>query len=198
MNPKAITGFAFGVLAGIALTAIFAFVLKPMPAGPTTAFSVMTLANGTIAGKISLTYDAAAGSTVVAGTITHLTPGKHGFHIHQKGSLIVDATNAHCKATGGHYNPAGSTHGAAADDVRHVGDIANILADASGTATFTYTDKLVRLNGPTSVLGRAFVVHAGEDDLGQGTGDAAEGSKKTGNAGGRVACGVIGTGGVAA
>ena len=70
-----------------------------------------------------------------------------------------------------------------------MGDLGNIEAKADGVAEVAIEDSLVSLIGPHSVIGRAIVVHAGQDDLGQG-GD--EGSLKTGNAGGRVACGVIG------
>ena len=70
-----------------------------------------------------------------------------------------------------------------------MGDLGNINTDASGAAKGTIEDKYVKLIGPESVIGRMIVVHAGEDDLGQG---GNEESLKTGNAGGRAACGVIG------
>lgn len=79
-------------------------------------------------------------------------------------------------------------HGAPTDSARHVGDLGNIAVDNEGQAKVDITDKVISLNGDNSVLGRAFVVHEKEDDLGQG-GD--EGSKKTGNAGDRLACGII-------
>ena len=70
----------------------------------------------------------------------------------------------------------------------HVGDLGNITADDSGTAKFTIEAKRVDLLGDRSVIGRGFVVHSDKDDLGKG-GD--EESLKTGNAGDRLACGVI-------
>ena len=79
-------------------------------------------------------------------------------------------------------------HGAPTDLVRHVGDLGNILADSAGNAHFEMFDPLIALDGPYSILGRAFVIHSGEDDLGRG-GD--EGSLKTGNAGSRIACGIV-------
>ena len=87
---------------------------------------------------------------------------------------------------GGHYNPDSVDHG----DINegHVGDLGNITADESGMAKFTIEAKRVDLLGDRSVVGRGIVVHAGPDDLGKG-GDAE--SLKTGNAGDRLACGVI-------
>ena len=72
---------------------------------------------------------------------------------------------------------------------RHNGDLGNVIADCCGVAEFEFEDDLVTLTGPNSVIGRAVVVHAKKDDLGRGTN--AE-SKLTGNAGARIACGVIG------
>lgn len=107
-----------------------------------------------------------------------------GFHIHEFG----DNTNG-CTSAGPHFNPFGKTHGAPEDDTRHVGDLGNIQTDSAGLAKGTKQDSLVKLLGPQSILGRTVVVHAGTDDLGKG-GHAD--SLKTGNAGGRPACGVIG------
>lgn len=83
-------------------------------------------------------------------------------------------------------NPHGKTHGAPEDDERHVGDLGNFKTDAQGNSKGSVTDKLIKLIGPESVLGRTIVVHAGTDDLGKG---GHEESKKTGNAGPRPACG---------
>ena len=86
-------------------------------------------------------------------------------------------------------NPHNKTHGAPSDSERHVGDLGNFKTDAQGNAQGTVSDKFIKLIGPESVLGRTVVVHAGTDDLGKGENEE---SKKTGNAGARPACGVIG------
>ncbi|KAK8476994.1 hypothetical protein V6N13_145230 [Hibiscus sabdariffa] len=124
------------------------------------------------------------GPTTVNVRVTGLTPGLHGFHLHEYG----DTTNG-CRSTGAHFNPKSMTHGAPEDEVRHAGDLGNIVANADGVAEATIMDKQIPLSGPNAVIGRAFVVHEVEDDLGKG---GRELSLTTGNAGGRLACGVVG------
>jgi len=116
--------------------------------------------------------------TIIKGIVKGLTPGKHGFHIHEYGDLSDG-----CASAGGHYNPDGVDHGSL--EQGHVGDLGNIVADQSGTARFQIKAERVELS---DIVGRAIVIHADEDDLGKG-GD--EESLKTGNAGDRVGCGVI-------
>ena len=86
-------------------------------------------------------------------------------------------------------NPHSKTHGGPHDENRHVGDLGNIETDAQGNSKGSVDDKFIKLIGPESVIGRTVVVHAGTDDLGKG---GNEESLKTGNAGPRPACGVIG------
>ena len=124
------------------------------------------------------------GPTTVTGNLCGLKPGLHGFHVHALG----DMTNG-CMSTGPHYNPASKEHGAPGDENRHAGDLGNVEVGEDGAATFTIVDKQIPLCGPDSIIGRAVVVHADPDDLGKG---GHELSKSTGNAGGRLACGVIG------
>ena len=119
--------------------------------------------------------------TLIRGTITGLTPGKHGFHIHEFGDMSDG-----CKSMGAHYNPDNVNHGDLMEG--HVGDLGNIEADEDGKADFSIKASRVDLIGDRSVVGRGIVVHADPDDLGKG-GD--EESLKTGNAGDRLACGVI-------
>ncbi|XP_072082091.1 superoxide dismutase [Cu-Zn], chloroplastic isoform X2 [Arachis hypogaea] len=90
---------------------------------------------------------------------------------------------------GPHFNPNKMKHGAPGDQIRHAGDLGNIVANADGVAEATIVDNQIPLIGPNSVVGRALVVHELEDDLGKG---GKELSLSTGNAGGRLACGVVG------
>ncbi len=119
--------------------------------------------------------------TMIKGRIEGLDEGLHGFHIHEFG----DMTDG-CASMGGHYNPDGVDHGDLEEG--HVGDLGNVTAGDDGVADFTIIAKRVDLMGDRSVVGRGMVIHKDEDDLGKG-GDAE--SKKTGNAGDRLACGII-------
>eukprot|EP01134_Creolimax_fragrantissima_P006708 CFRG6708T1 len=123
-------------------------------------------------------------SLIVTGELTGLTPGQHGFHIHQFG----DNTQG-CTSAGGHFNPEGKKHGGPTDTERHAGDLGNVEADANGKAVINITDKHIALSGKFGIVGRTVVVHEGTDDFGKGGHDD---SLTTGHAGGRAACGVIG------
>ncbi|PIC45101.1 hypothetical protein B9Z55_005238 [Caenorhabditis nigoni] len=163
--------------------------------------AVAVLRGDVVSGTIWITQNSESDPAVIEGEIKGLTPGLHGFHVHQYG----DSTNG-CLSAGPHFNPFGKTHGGPnvifvvllslvksyfQSETRHVGDLGNVEAGADGVAKVHITDKLITLYGANTVIGRSMVVHAGEDDLGQGVGDKAEESKKTGNAGARAACGVI-------
>jgi Cu-Zn family superoxide dismutase len=123
------------------------------------------------------------GSTRITFDISGLTPGSHGMHIHE----TSDFSNC-CISAGPHFNPFNKQHGGPDVSERHVGDLGNILANFEGRAAGTIQDKLIKLNGETSVMGRSVIIHADPDDLGCG---GHELSKTTGNSGLRVACGRI-------
>jgi superoxide dismutase, Cu-Zn family len=114
----------------------------------------------------------------VTAKINGLTPGKHGFHIHEKG----DCSAADFSSAGGHFNPAGSPHGAPTSPQHHVGDFGNLEANAEGVAQFEQVLAWLTFEGTNSIIGRAVIVHEKADDLT---------TQPTGNAGGRWACGVI-------
>ena len=116
--------------------------------------------------------------------IYNLPKGKHGFHIHEKGNLL----EKNCSGCKGHYNPHNKTHGDRLDKNRHVGDLGNIQ-NKDGKVNLTFYDKLIKLKGKFSVIGRSVVIHSGEDDLGLANNKE---SKITGNAGNRLDCAVIG------
>lgn len=145
---------------------------------------VVLSGNGPVMGVLNLTE--LADGVKIVGRVHGLTPGKHGFHVHQFGDVFTKG----CDSTGPHFNPRMVAHGAPNDkpDMRHVGDLGNIVADANGFARIDLVDPVVSLGRQDSILGRAFVVHAAEDDLGRVDN---EGSTKTGNAGARVACGIV-------
>ena len=115
----------------------------------------------------------------IVADVTGLTPGKHGFHIHEKGDCSApDASSA-----GGHFNPDNAKHGAPDAAEHHMGDLGNLEADASGHAHYDRTVDFLELAvDPKTIDGKAVIIHAGEDDLR---------SQPAGNSGARVACGVI-------
>jgi Cu-Zn family superoxide dismutase len=147
-------------------------------AAPTKAVAVLHATQGNaVEGKV--TFAKAEGGVKVNVHVTGLTPGKHGFHIHEFG----DCSAADGASAGGHFNPSTESHGAPGDAQRHTGDLGNIEAGANGVADLEYTDSRASFDGANSVLGRGVIVHAGTDDFK---------TQPTGNAGGRLACGVIG------
>ena len=109
----------------------------------------------------------------------------HGFHIHEAGDLTDN-----CMGACGHFNPYNKNHGGPESSERHVGDLGNIKFDNKGVCNMILEDKLVKLRGTeANVIGRSIVIHSKEDDLGLG---GNEDSLKTGNAGKRLTCAVIG------
>ncbi|KAK6185185.1 hypothetical protein SNE40_007473 [Patella caerulea] len=108
----------------------------------------------------------------------------HGLHIHQFGDL-----GNGCLAAGSHYNPFAKNHGDRNRYERHIGDMGNVREDNDGSITEIFTVPVTSIVGENSVIGRAVVLHAGEDDLGLVNN---ENSRTTGNSGSRLACCVIG------
>ncbi|KAG7291726.1 Superoxide dismutase [Cu-Zn] [Staphylotrichum longicolle] len=138
-----------------------------------------------VTGTVTFEQESESAPTTITWDISgHDANAKRGMHIHTFG----DNTNG-CTSAGPHFNPHGKTHGAPTDENRHVGDLGNIETDAQGNSKGSVTDKFIKIIGPESVIGRTVVCHAGTDDLGKG---GNEESLKTGNAGPRPACGVIG------
>lgn len=123
-------------------------------------------------------------------TLTGLSPGDHGLHVHSMGNPL-DACGAACA----HFNPFGSVHGGPESEHHHAGDLGNITAGHDGVARMDAVFPSIFLSGPLSVVGRSIIVHADPDDLGTGGRPGSrkrEESLKTGNAGKRTACAVIG------
>lgn len=119
------------------------------------------------------------GEVYIKGRISGLSPGKHGIHVHTNGNCdSLDGMSA-----GGHYSPTGGRHNAPTEANRHLGDLGNIVAGPDGVAEVNITAEGVTLAliGMKSIIDRAIVIHANEDDF----------TDPAGNSGARVACGVI-------
>ena len=147
------------------------------PDGP-SATAVVRPASGSQAhGTVKFTQ---VGTRVrVEAEIVALSAGLHGFHIHEKGDCTApDATSA-----GAHFNPAAAKHGAPDSTGHHAGDLGNLSANEYGKATLSLMlDGISVGKGADGVIGRGVIVHADADDLK---------TDPTGNAGGRIGCGVI-------
>jgi len=147
------------------------------------ADSGLALVKGTAQGSAvagTVSFEDTAQGLKIALRVSGLTPGAHGFHIHEWGRCD-DAG----KAAGGHYNPAHAPHGEAlkhGPQKAHAGDTGNIVADEKGQAALDAVLPGVALaSGTFTVAGRAVIIHKDVDDF----------SQPLGNAGGRVACGLI-------
>ena len=125
----------------------------------------------------TVTFTKVGDEVQVVADIQNLTPGKHGFHIHERGDCSApDAASA-----GAHFNPTMKHHGGPMTLDHHTGDLGNIVADASGKAHLDWKGTL-SFTGKESIIGRSVVVHEKEDDLK---------TDPSGNSGARVACGTI-------
>ncbi|MEY2545000.1 MAG: superoxide dismutase, Cu-Zn family [Verrucomicrobiota bacterium] len=128
--------------------------------------------------KGTIIFNKTADGAKVLVDLEGLKPGKHGFHIHEKG----DCSDPKAASAGAHFNPAKKHHGGVDTPERHAGDFGNIEADASGKAHVEVQLKGVKFDGADSIIGKSVIVHDKEDDLK---------TDPSGNSGDRIACGVI-------
>ena len=135
--------------------------------------------SGQTAGGTVHFNDVGDGNVEVVVDLTGVPPGVHGFHVHEKGDCGNNAQNA-----GGHFNPTGMVHGAPDAVSHHAGDFGNVNADANGEVHTRFTTHSISLTEgfSSSAIGHAVVLHEKADDLI---------SQPSGNAGGRIACGVV-------
>jgi Cu-Zn family superoxide dismutase len=168
---------------GALLLSLAALIIQAQPEEKSSApLKAIAVLHPTAGNKASgtVTFTEVADGVQVDAEITGLTPGNHGFHVHEFGDCsAADATSA-----GAHFNPTNKPHAAPDATERHVGDMGNVEADGSGKAKLEYLDHQISLtNDQQLVVGRSVVVHAKADDLK---------SQPAGDSGARVACGVIG------
>src|SRR5579864_8301202 len=184
MKPEEIAAAQAG---GSAAAAAAPAAASTAPAGAAaSAQAVLQPAKDTpgFSGRVTF-YQAGSQVRVVADVTGVSPPGNHGFHVHENGKCERDPGKDFATA-GGHFNPAGTPHACPDASSHHAGDLGNIVINADGTGHLDVTTSALSLSGATSVVGRAMILHAAPDDCT---------TQPTGNAGGRLACGVIAAGG---
>jgi Cu-Zn family superoxide dismutase len=155
-----------------------------LASGQTPARATATLKNaqGVEVGTATLTPAANGTAVMINGTVSKLPPGTHAIHIHNVGTC----TAPDFASAGPHFNPAGKQHGTANPNGHHAGDLPNFEADAKGDGKISFAVPDLTLgDGPNSLFhtgGTALVIHAAADD---------NKTDPAGNAGARIACGVI-------
>jgi Cu-Zn family superoxide dismutase len=165
----AVGGFAIAVLA-----------LSPLPAAAQVVTAVLKGADGKEVGSANLSQT--PHGVLINVSVKGLPPGEHAFHVHAVGKCEPPFTTA-----GGHFNPANKKHGIMAAEGQHAGDMPNLHIPQSGDLTVEVLNTAVTLEKgkPNSVFdadGSAVIIHASKDDYK---------TDPTGDAGGRIACGVI-------
>lgn len=177
------------------MTVFFVILLACSPAKKEEATEETATEESTTIATATATLNSASGSSVTGtakftqvGDMTvrmdlqvqNLTPGDHALHLHQFGDCSApDATSA-----GGHWNPGEMAHGKRGEGEYHAGDVINLTADASGNVSWSDEISGWTIGGAdsTNILNKAVIIHDSPDDFA---------TQPTGNAGGRVACGVI-------
>ena len=145
--------------------------------GPSAAATLSPISGSTAEGTVKFNQ-LKDGSVQVVVDLTGVPPGVHGFHVHDKGDCGDNGN-----AAGGHFNPSSAPHGAPNMASHHAGDFGNVTADDQGVVKTTFTTYSVTVEpGEKSAIGHAVILHANPDDLT---------TQPTGNAGGRIACGVV-------
>jgi Cu-Zn family superoxide dismutase len=178
------------------LAAASALALAACSTTPSTPTASTPNVPTTSTAKQAIAVLASASASRVSGSVTLVPMGKglhltgevgglpanstHAFHIHEKG----DCSAADASSAGPHFNPFNAAHGKAGSGAHHAGDMNNLTADAEGVAKINVHLEGVTLGGGAvnDVAGRALIVHAAADDYA---------SQPAGNAGARVACGII-------
>jgi Cu-Zn family superoxide dismutase len=164
-------------LAAIAVLAVLSACGTTSHSGPKATATLEPTKGNMAAGTV--TFEQRGDHVLVTAKVSGLKPNQeHGFHAHEKG----DCSSGDGMSTGGHFNPTAKPHGPQSAD-HHAGDLPALKADATGNAQATFQLKGATVgSGATDLVGRGLIVHAGPDDYT---------TQPTGNAGARIACGVI-------
>jgi superoxide dismutase, Cu-Zn family len=167
--------FSFLGIAGLA--GALAAVTAP-PAAAQTAKATLKNADGKEVGSAQLTQTA-TGGVLISLAVNGLPPGDHAFHVHAVGKCEPPFTSA-----GGHFNPTNKKHGMLSPEGHHAGDMPNLHVPPDGALSVDVVNDAITLEKgkPNDANGLALIIHAGKDDYK---------TDPTGDAGGRIACGII-------
>lgn len=164
------------VLAAFVVAAVSGCATITPPAEPGARAALAPTQGNTANGNVR--FSRQGEDVLIEADIKGLTPGLHGFHVHDKG----DCSAPDGSSAGGHFNPTGAQHGGPTAAEHHVGDMPMLVADDKGRAKLRIGLNSLALDGPNSIVGKAVIVHAQADDFL---------TQPAGNSGARVACGVI-------
>ena len=164
------------------LISVVAFVLAACASTPPEPLRATAALQPTKGSKTfgEATFEQVGGKVKVTIFVQGLRPDReHGLHIHEKG----DCSSGDGMSTGGHFNPQGMPHARHIDANRHAGDLPSLKAGKDGRGKVDVELDVITVgSGPTDIIGRGLIVHADPDDFK---------TQPTGNAGARIACGVI-------
>jgi superoxide dismutase, Cu-Zn family len=150
------------------------------------AISAIAVFNNNVKGTVKFIEELTKNRVRIEINISGLSPNSlHGFHVHEAGDLTHN-----CESMCAHFNPYNKTHGCPGMSNRHVGDLGNLETNAQGIAKYVMYDDVIKLRGTKcNIIGRGLIIHEDPDDCGLGKNKE---SLKTGNAGKRIGCAVIG------
>jgi Cu-Zn family superoxide dismutase len=147
------------------------------PAGQTAEANLQSSQSG-IGGTVRFSEEPGGAGVRIVADVHGVPAGKHGFHLHETG----DCSAPDYKTAGAHFNPGGAVHACSPTDPRHAGDFGNIEVGPDGSGRMEMVSNTLSFSGPNSLVGKAVILHAGEDDCK---------SQPSGDSGDRIACGVV-------